>query len=144
MVYSSFLLKATLYRGGTDRFEQIIRIFKMQMSVKSTRVKNITFSIGMNKKVREEKHKMDKRLSNGFCELSQDDMRVIDGGLGIVASFLLKWGVDAVSKEITGKTPGEHIHDAVFGTDVVTVTGVANTRTISAAARNRLTSNYLR
>lgn len=53
---------------------------------------------------------MELALKNGFNEMSQDDMEVVDGGLGVVAGIAIGcavgWVVDGTVEAFTGKSVG--------------------------------------
>lgn len=51
---------------------------------------------------------MEMTLSNGFCEVSEEEMNNIEGGLGtvgsIVAGCIAAWAIDGACEAYTGKT----------------------------------------
>lgn len=56
---------------------------------------------------------MENALKNGFCELSQDEMNDIDGGIGFIAGCVIgavgAWVVDGTVEAFTGKSVGSWI-----------------------------------
>lgn len=58
---------------------------------------------------------MEYVLNNGLNEISEKDMRAIDGGIGLIGGMVIAWVVDGVVEATTGKSVGGWVATGITG-----------------------------